>query len=242
MDKSKIEITVENGVKELIIREGAAQPQPISAKYSIGGNVDSVRIFIEKMFANNEASPGGVIIINIPRETVEVETNLDTKNAGFSVTGKLIKNPALEEFRINTGTEFSALKFISLIRRNAQVFGNAEMAKSLIKSLQNFEVRFEQIAGEADDRQGNKEKSFKQQIKISKGMLPEVIVLKTPVFLECDEHEFNIEIELDRRGNAVEYSFYSIGYEDRLRTITKNTLQSAISDKCRLLFPVITQS
>ena len=242
MEDEKINITVTGGKNELVIRHGEAIPAPVYKKIGIVGNVFAPARFIEHVMAEVQSHENGIIIINIPEKAIQFETNIGTKDEGVIVTGKLTQNPALFVFAINTDRQFGNKELQNIIRKNAHVFESLEAAKNLIKTLQNFSVTFEQLKEEADDRAGNKESKWAEKIKISKGQLPGVIKLLSPVYKDTPAYEFDLEIELDRAGKEVVYSFYSVGFEDRVDTITKKLLEDNVTPMCRAIYPVITVS
>lgn len=241
-EKEKINITVTGEKQMLTILHGEANPAPVYKKIGIVGNVFAPARFIEHALASVTAPGNGIIIINIPDKSIRLETMLGTNDEGVTVTGRLTLNPALFVFGINTDKQFGNKELQNLIRKNAHVFENIETAKSLIKTLQNFSVTFEQLKEEADDRAGNKESKWAEKIKISKGQLPDVFKILTPVYKDTPEIEFDLEIELDRVGKEVVYSFYCVGFEDRVDTHTKKLLEDNVSVLCRIIYPVITVS
>lgn len=242
MEDEKINITVTGGKQELIIRHGEALPAPVYKKEAIVGNVFAPARFIEHALATVKAPGDGIIVINIPDKSIRLETMLGTNDEGVTVTGSLTQNPALFVFAINTDRQFGNKELQNIIRKNAHVFESLETAKQLIKTLQTFSVTFEQLKEEADDRQGNKESKWAEKIKISKGQLPDIFKILTPVYKDTPAIEFDLEIELDRAGKEVVYSFYCVGFEDRIDTHTKKLLEDNVTALCRTIYPVITKS
>jgi hypothetical protein len=181
----------------------------------------------------------GLIIIDMPEKKVIFESMMGTSDEGMIMDAKLTEYKPLSLFKINTDQGFTGKQLIGIIRRNAQVFKSLDEAKALIKTLQNTVVRFEQVKTDEDDRKGNINKGITEEIKVAKGELAGTLILECPVYENTPDELFEIEIELERQNNDVLYMFYSVGYEDRIKQITKKILTDAVNDHCRTMYPVI---
>lgn len=156
-----------------------------------------------------------------------------------TLTAKMEVNPDLDAFGINRGVRFTQKELENHVRTYAHCFESLEVAKDLIKRMQNFDVRYEQQVKKTDDRRGETEDLVKSALKFAKGELPATLTLRLPLYVGTDAQDVEVEIEVDRgRANMPEFSFYSIDLEVRKQNIVKTTIEGEV-EKFREGFPVL---
>lgn len=228
--ENELKITVDKDVKELVIREGSAINIDEEKKVVINGNIYSVREFLLKYYTNSKI-PGYIKVEEQDNGNASISyySNPAFDKSGYNVSGNLTINPDIAKFNVNGSCTFSNKQIIGLARKYAHWFENYDLVKKLIKELENFEFKIEVINKEEDDRKGNKEKAITEQLKVAKGMMPESLSLKIPVFpghtLEC-----KFEIEMERNGNSVLYGFYSIGFEQSIKELSEKIITEQLTE------------
>ncbi len=224
-NKNGVSINIEHydGAKpirvEITNREGEAPAIRQPKKVIIAGNIYSVREFITKQLAGVTGLQFGHIIIeNLDKvgklPTIKLDTSPAMDGQGHEITSSLDMNSDFGDFQFNKEDAGRTTKqLISFLRSHSHCFSSVEEVRALIKKLQNQEVKFEQIASQEDDRKGKIETSIKEQLKITKGELPDVLNISVPFFNGTPMQSIQAEIEIDRRGTIPVFSFYCLGIE-----------------------------
>lgn len=251
--ENKIEVNVTGGVGQtLTILEGNAQsPKPLNSKVHVDGSIlapaEYAKMNYEK-FDNSEWPEGsthpirtGILTYSHQpgKQFITFNENPADPIEGAVITGKLVENPDLAPWQINTKRTFSPKGLVEHIIANAFAMG-AEQAKTLIKLLRNHEVKFEAISKQEDDRAGKKENSFKEEIKFLSGQLPKDLSITLPLYKGTWPVEIPLEIEIDNKGNEVAYSFWSLTLENDMRVKAAEIITAEV-EKFKPLFVCIEQ-
>jgi hypothetical protein len=114
-----------------------------------------------------------------------------------TVTGNILVNKDLAQFRFNEAGAFTNKTFAEMIMKHPHCFANKGEAKTLRKSLQNYNAKFNTIVQKANDNQGNTEDMIKTEFDKSGSGIPSVINLKMPLYDGGDPVEFSAEVEVE---------------------------------------------
>lgn len=226
---------------EIVIREGQADPIKLKKKILLIVALASVA---EYVFKRNVPSPvkdnPGIITYSKDPEKAFLEyfENPNDEDATV-IKSKLEVHPDFSAFGINQGLMFNQKQLQNHIRKFAHCFATEEQAKTLIKDLQNFEVRYEQTVAREDNRQGQTKDLVESAIKFAKGEVPKELHLRIPFFKNTPAKEFTVEVEIDKgAGNMPVFSFYSLEVE-LLKRATAEELIGTELEKFREGFPVL---
>lgn len=228
MQAEKISLTVNGEVKEpleVILREGQAEPIVLPEKYLFTGTIQAPRIF-SKTIKDKSLT---VVEYSFAEKKLTIKVNPTDKLAA-EVRGRIETNPDLLEFKINQDKYIDSKKLINHVRKYAHCFKTMDEAKELIKSLQNFEIKFEQTHVRNDDRKGNSEESVKNAIKYHKGEVKTLLELSMPLFVGAPKVDFTVEIEIDREGTTPVFGFYSIDLEVLIRQQVEELIFAEVAE------------
>lgn len=229
MEKENINITINGEAKtpiEIVMREGEALKHQYPKKYIASGIISAPREFA-KMIKDKTL---GVVEFSYRDQKIKIfedPTNTDSAE----VTGQITINPDLVAFGINKDKFFTNADLIKHVRKYAHCFKTPEEAKTLIETLQNFEVVFEQSHKKEDDRKGNTEESVKNAIKFAKGEVKTKLELSIPLFVGSAKVPFSVEIEIERQGTIPVFGFYSITME----SINLENIETLINEELKFL-------
>lgn len=200
--KNDIKVTVENGVKELVIRTGQAKKEIVYEYrgYEVSdASIAAVFEYLEKKDIDEE---------NILNSFVEFSYEDLFLNLKYSVRlglediikGKLTLHPDLVKWGINNNKSYSNRELASLIKMNRHYFSDKTEHGKLVSALQNLEVKTENELNKQDNRLGNMRQVVAQRVIESN--IPASFELNIPIFVGEERTKFAVEIEV----NASDFS------------------------------------
>jgi len=152
-DKLQIEQLVSEGVKEIIIRNGDALPQVEErVKLTETGSIKAPANYVEVIgFDNTKA------VVVFSREKMEINFKEHPRHTfGADITGKLLLNPELVAFKIDTKDGIYTPKDLSdFLKRNAHHFISKSDNGTLVSGLRNFNAKVNSIIEQSGDQRGN---------------------------------------------------------------------------------------
>lgn len=191
-------INLEEGVKELIIRNGAARPIHIYRGLKLEGlTIDAVYEYLSKPLVHNK--------LNLRIEDLSyVKFDYKSRTLGLcydfrvenpDVVKSILKlDPDLEDFGINSGKSYSALEMGQFIRFRRHFFENKDVALILEKELRDFRATVDKKVNLSDDKRGNITASIAQTV-ISN--LPLTFNILIPVFIGQPKTLVKLEIDIN---------------------------------------------
>lgn len=202
-----VNITVENGVKEVVIRQGSAPDiePPLSVEYA--GDIDTPANYYQtrKHIIDHDKA-----IVVFDRKGQKIELDCDPSSARSVVMiGKLEKSDELGVFGINSQKTYTQQELVKLIRMNRRFFKNRAEADGLLTSLSNFKfnAHVESQNNLADNR-GNKSSLFNK--KVDTENLPNSIILSLPLFKNTPAVDIVVELVLDVAENTARFWLESV--------------------------------
>lgn len=225
---------------EIINREGDAAVIIHPKKVDIVGNIYAVREYItKKLLGVTELQAGHISISNLNKidalPSILLQTDPAWSDAGYDITSQLVMSKDFTDFNFNKEDAGKSTKqMISFLRSHAHCFASIEEVRTLIKKLQNQEVKFEQLASQQDDRKGAVETSIKEQIKITKGELPDSVTITVPFFEGTPLQTISAEIEIDRKGTMPVFSFYCLGVEAAVMKFADDLVREQLTEAASL--------
>lgn len=205
IEKINISVSEANQDKPIIIHllEGPApephkviQPESVTIIGDIGAPVDYAIFHIAE---DKKNSPDFAIVTysdnpKSPWIQLVIGANQSIKQ---TVIGSLLVNKDLNDFHFNQAGFFTNKTFADMILQKAHCFANKGEAKTLRKSLQNYQAKFNTIVQKANDFQGNTEDMIKTEFDKTGSGIPPVINLKMPLFDGGPDEEFSAEVEIE---------------------------------------------
>ena len=194
MEKKKIEITVENSVKALDIREGKLPDLHIPGKIEIYDHViSSAYEFLRKEGIEPFFIKDSYIRYSIEERYINLFYNTRNINPD-TVTGVLKLHPDLKKFEINQGKSYTTHSLADFIRMNRHYFESKDVALKLVSELQNFKAKVDKEIESSDDKRANV-KMFMVQKVVSN--IPTEFVLLLPLFIGSEKTPIKVEIDIN---------------------------------------------
>lgn len=191
MQTKDLNITVENGIKTLEVRTGAALEPKEPQRVEIFGTLDTPLKWLEKRITEIDQKKAHVIV---NREDMSILLVIDEKDYyRTSIEGKLQLHPVFLKFGINQGNYRTPIEMSELIKMNRSYFENRQTAMELVSLLRNFKAKVNKdIEAEFDLKKGDRRVLVAQTIESN---LPAAFKINIPVFkghkpslVECETY------------------------------------------------------
>lgn len=190
-------LTVENGIKELVVREGQALKVQEPLKVDIKGTIGAPAEFLHKRKKELTAKNCHVLFSYIGMY-VKLIVN-ETDYYATTITGQTQLNPDLKKFGINENKLFTVKELKQFLKFNRIFFAEIDANLKMITNLERFSASIQtQIDSHANDR-GDKKQSL--EVKIDSN-LDLNFVLNMGIFIGEPSSKFNVEVCCDIRDGA----------------------------------------
>lgn len=187
---NEIKVTVENEVKELIIRKGEALTPKEPRRVSIVGTIDAPRLFLEK----RKIDPLTAHLL-VDRENTSLVLMIDETNPYFTkIAGTIQISEEFSEWGINTGKEWTTFELADFIKLRRTCFSDQVEAARLVADLRAFKARVNKELEDVDDKRGNRDFVRRQKVDSN---LPNQFTLSIRIFKDIGTVKFPVEVAVN---------------------------------------------
>ncbi len=204
---------IASDVKEVIVREGAAQEIRDKRTISIVGILDAPYQFLEPKLSLYK-SINAHALVNLNAGSIELNLN-DSDYFQDKVKGVLSPGKDLEQFQINKNTKFTLHDLLKLIKRTKFFFEDKAEHQSLIVSMQNFNAKITTEIQKHHDNRGNNKNLLE---RISTIDAPVDFKLLIPIYEGYKALSFLVEVCLDPTDADVRFYLESSQLFDLLQS------------------------
>lgn len=219
----EIKITVEDGVKELVIRHGDAAPVELPNGISIEGDIFSPGNFAEARKGQIEAKTA-MVVVSAKDFAILLITD-EQSDRGYRIQGKLVPNQHITALKVNKESGFDLKELQKTLKFRRTLFPDVMEYTAIMGALQNFQAKSQTEVKAADDRKGNVNNSFQRTSQIE---APLAFSLKLPIFENTEEKTFRIEILVDVRDAGVTFYLESIELADLFESVRKEVFATEL--------------
>lgn len=189
---NKLELQVENGIKELVVREGSAMPVKEPIAVSINGTISAPSEFLEKRKKDIEINKCYVLF-----SYLEMRVNFcvnENDPYRTMITGQTKLNPDLEKFGINKGKTYTIKELKQFLKMNRVFFADIDANMKMVTNLEKFSASIQtQVDNHSNDR-GDKKQNL--EVKIDSN-LDLNFTLNMPIFIGELNARFVVEVCCD---------------------------------------------
>ena len=191
MQPKDLNITVENGIKTIEVRTGAALEPKEPIKVEICGTLDAPLRWFEKRVSEINQKQ---CYATVNRESMSITLIIDEKDYyRTSIMGVLQLHPTFLKFGINQGNYRTPIEMSELIKMNRSYFENRQTAMELVSLLRNFKAKInKEVEADIDLKKGDRRVLVAQKIDSN---LPDAFNIVVPVFkghkpsvIECETY------------------------------------------------------
>jgi hypothetical protein len=199
-DNKNIEVSVEEGVKELIIREGRALQVNNPSSVHISGHIDAPYRYYEKRAGKSLDKEKAHLEVDTQNKKIILDTD-PSDDLSPVITGSIKRYKPLMQMQINEGTMFGKDDFKLLMKKHRFLFKKSSDCGELVNKLENLDMTIQRELEDKDDSRGNRSLVAKQTVKSE---IPETITLESQIFVEGDEHEIVADVcyDVDSSGTV----------------------------------------
>lgn len=211
--KEDIKINVDQGVKELVLRQGKAEELvPFREKVIVVGNLDTpfnylknppawftaVDVKVKEEGENYEGdSPLNYSEVYVDRDNMSIELVVDAGAVWESkYKGILKEDEGFKLFAINTGKSYTTFELAELFKMNRSHFETKDIAMKLVNELVNFQAKVNKQLQDSDDSRGNKTFLMQQAVESN---IPKAFNLNIPIFKGFEKHLIEVEVSISAR-------------------------------------------
>jgi len=191
--EKELKITVENGVKELVILNGAAEPvyhlKSIDVK---DASIVAVHEFLVKKGIENEDVMNSKIEFSYNELFLNLYYSIRRRNPD-TIKGVLKLHPDLKKFDINGSKTYNTFELADFIKMNRHYFENKEYAMKLVSELRGFEGKVNRDIEAKADTRGNAKMLINQVVESN---IPAGFHLVLPVFVGQEKVRLAVEINI----------------------------------------------
>lgn len=228
--EKELKITVENGVKELVILQGTAEAvyhkKGIEVK---AGSINSALEYLSKKVVNPEIIEHSKLEFCYDRLYIKLAYDARERNPDV-IEGCLKLHPDLEKFSINSGKTYGTFELADFIKMNRHYFENKDYAMKLVSGLKEFEGKVNRDVELKGDDRGNRRALIHQVVESN---IPESFFLELPVFVGQEKKRLQVEINITA---AFECSLISPDLKEFIDVFSKEILDEQLT-KIKVLHP-----
>jgi hypothetical protein len=226
MSNEKIEIKLSDNQKELIIRQGIAEPIHEQKAYTyIEMLITSPADWFEKRVNNIQVNPMDChVVADYKDRSILLVLNERDKTVD-KIGGMLIINEELEKLCINKGP-VSIRTLAKTLKMKRHLFADKEDCMRLVSELLSFRAKIEKEVEKFDDRRGNKRDLTAHVVNSN---LPKGFTLNLPIFEGMEKFTINIEIEIDVNDTDTTVTLISPDLEELIITQTDLVFEKELS-------------
>lgn len=201
MSKQAIELKVSPDTKEFVLREGAAREDKAPKSIIMEGTLQAPAQFLDGK--KDEANPK-TAHIRIMNDKGILELHLQDIDpfTEHIITGKLRRDSAIDQFKINSDFRWTIQLFLKFIKTMRFYFADATQCQALVSSLQKWSAKVEMVIKEHQDTSGNS--MFQLEKKVGEVEMMNSFVLNIPIYQGYSKAKFKVEIGLDPKSSSVD--------------------------------------
>lgn len=218
-----IQIKVEDGVKELVIRTGDAgrviEPIPVNIEGIL--NTPLKYLVVREQYIDFKAAN-----LQVDREHLSITLTLDENHPIAShIKGKLALTEEFSKFGVNSGKSWVPRELAEFIKMNRVCFESKDIANKLIATLKDVKIRIDKVVENNSGNRGNIRQLREQTLKECN--IPESLTLEIPIFKGSKKAAFSCEIWIDPDDLTVK--LISPEAADIIRSVRDEEIDSVIA-------------
>lgn len=238
MKNENLKIEITEGVRELIIREGAAPEHRYPNPVIIVGNIDAPALFFE---ARKDLEPNGpqaidmeTAILYVDEKAMSLELLLnphDPYGKKVNVTGILKLAKDLETVGVFYGSNCTPAKtyrrndFRKFLTFNRRFFKQDEAFANLLAGIGKLEMAIQQVANETSNNRGEFDNAASRTIKSN---LPQFVTLNHKIFEGQAPMQYDAEVCYDIEDRTPVFWLESPDLAELIETTSHEILKGVI--------------
>lgn len=220
-----LKTALENGVLEVVIREGEALTQHHPNKVALGGAIDTPSRFLENRSEDFKMNKVNAIVYRGKRK-ITMSVNEQDAVGDYTIHGLIELSDDYTNLKINSGEGWTPEKLSHALKMKRSYFPSAGDHAQIVSTLRNLKAKINRIVDNDDDQRGNKTNKFIQTVESN---MPEEFVIKIPLFKGGEKVEFPVQVTLEA-NNSHEITCFleSVDSAEKIDELTENLINEEV--------------
>jgi len=212
-NQEKLNLNLYPDTNEVVIRHGVALPVREPIPLNIVGSITSPSAFYNK---RHELIDKQKAHVTFSKKTREIILNINERDYFCdTITGRLIINPDLVDFSVNTKTYRTPKDLAQFLKMRKHLFAKKEQNMDVVTALNTMTAKVETDLEQKQDIKGNERKLIDK--KVTSNIQLE-FVLTMPIFVGQPACTFRIEIGTDATDSTIRVYLESQELEELIVT------------------------
>lgn len=206
MNEDQITVNILDGEKHLLeIRHGDALPLKEPKIVNLEGSIETVSRFL-RIRAERLDQKACHLIVDIEKGCMTLVVDEANPYSG-KVSGKIVPDPVLQSFGINTGKRYSLRDLSDFLKMRRSYFADVSEAMKLVTELRNFKAKVNKEMEKVSDNRGNSKIMLDQVVDSN---VPEGFTLNIPIIKGSVKLSFKVDINIIPRDADMECMLESV--------------------------------
>jgi len=190
----KVEVKVEEGVKELVIREGQALPLANTPNLNIAGVINAPSEFIKARNADFKINKSNCQV-NRNARRIDLYLNEDSPFGTYHISGHIYLGNKFKALGINDSeVSYTPRDLAKKLKMLRSIFDSRTEHAAVINSLRDIKAKLKQDLDAKDDNRGNLSASFEQTLESN---IPEKFTINIPLIEGQKPTKFDVHIFIE---------------------------------------------
>lgn len=222
--ENKIQITVENGVKELVIREGVALKIEPPQSVNIKGTINAPFKYLENRAKYLQIANICFLTVDTEKGEIFLKINEHSERPD-SIQGKIEISKEVTDFDLANEKYRTPEDTANFLKRRKHLFTSEAEYTNIFTALRNFQAKVNQEIAAIKDDSGNYEQKRKQVVEHN---IPRNFKLNIPLFKAANPIEIEVEFLVNKTLDVAMFSTDLLQKLDNYRMIYINEVISRI--------------
>lgn len=198
---------LEEGVKELVIREGKAADLFNPRTVSITGILAAPRQFLSSSKIDNYDQKLSHVLVDQDNKSIILKLH-ETDHHQHVIEGRLTTYADLDDLEINTGNKLTHRELVQLLKKYKFYFADVQQHSVFLHNMENFKAKVTKQIEDVRQNNGNRSTGFNVIVENAMKDAPTFDLL-IPLFKGYPKVKFTVEVCLDATDANVVFYFES---------------------------------
>lgn len=223
----KLELKINEGVTDVIIREGSAATLIEPRGYHIQGDIRTVANWLLTKLEDTDITKA-FIRVDMKHGKLELNLNLDQENHRLhsTVKGSFSTHPDLGSFRINNNFGWDVIDLGNHFKFMRRYFFEKEANMALVSGLKSFKATVNRELEKQQDDRGNHRRLDDKRVTTN---LPEVFTLYIPIFEGHAAQAIDVEMVIEEKEGVTRVKLQSVDLIEKTESLISEAITAELA-------------
>jgi len=233
-DQAKYNITLPDGVREIIHRTGPAPALNPPKSITLSGDIETPREMHRLRWPVKDC----YVIANEEKGTIQLFIYPETPDFTHIIRGEMSLHKVIDRLYINTGTRNTPEALSKLLQMHRTYFVDQDEYMKVVAGLKTLKGKINTEIERISDARGNRRELVDKVVSTN---IPQNFTLALPVFVGSEPASFLIDIEIESREQEISCLLTSIELNDYIRVHRETRIHKELLYFNEYKIPVIYQ-